>query len=74
MTFPDIVPALKSAMPELRGRLLANQSLAEADLVSRRRAGAGAVHAGGRGRSWRISSRSLPADIPRDGARRSAPT
>lgn len=30
MTFPDIVPALKSAMPELRGRLLANQPLAEA--------------------------------------------
>ena len=29
MTFPDIVPALKSAMPELRGRLLANQPLAE---------------------------------------------
>jgi UDP-N-acetylmuramate dehydrogenase len=30
LTFPDIVPALKSAMPELRGRLLANQPLAEA--------------------------------------------
>ena len=29
MTFPDIVPALKEKMPELRGRLLANQSLAE---------------------------------------------
>jgi UDP-N-acetylmuramate dehydrogenase len=29
LTFPDIVPALKSAMPELRGRLLANQPLAE---------------------------------------------
>jgi UDP-N-acetylmuramate dehydrogenase len=29
MTFPDITPDLKSAMPELRGRLLANQSLAE---------------------------------------------
>src|SRR5438874_4390973 len=29
MTFPDIVPDLKAAMPELRGRLLANQSLAE---------------------------------------------
>jgi UDP-N-acetylmuramate dehydrogenase len=27
--FPDITPALKAAMPELRGRLLANQSLAE---------------------------------------------
>jgi len=27
--FPDIVPGLKAAMPELRGRLLANQSLAE---------------------------------------------
>ncbi|HEX5507364.1 MAG TPA: UDP-N-acetylmuramate dehydrogenase [Pseudolabrys sp.] len=27
MTFPDIVPALKAAMPELRGRLLANQPL-----------------------------------------------
>jgi UDP-N-acetylmuramate dehydrogenase len=29
MTFPDIVPELKSRMPELRGRLLANQPLAE---------------------------------------------
>ena len=29
MSFPDIVPALKEKMPELRGRLLANQSLAE---------------------------------------------
>ena len=29
MGFPDITPALKVAMPELRGRLLANQSLAE---------------------------------------------
>ncbi|MDB5608812.1 MAG: UDP-N-acetylenolpyruvoylglucosamine reductase [Bradyrhizobium sp.] len=29
MTFPDIMPDLKAAMPELRGRLLANQSLAE---------------------------------------------
>src|ERR1700757_4390153 len=29
MTFPDIPPDLKAAMPELRGRLLANQSLAE---------------------------------------------
>ena len=28
-TFPDITPALKAAMPQLRGRLLANQSLAE---------------------------------------------
>jgi UDP-N-acetylmuramate dehydrogenase len=28
MTFPDIVPALKSALPRLRGRLLANQPLA----------------------------------------------
>jgi len=27
--FPDITPDLKAAMPELRGRLLANQSLAE---------------------------------------------
>ena len=27
MTFPDITPDLKAAMPELRGRLLANQSL-----------------------------------------------
>jgi UDP-N-acetylmuramate dehydrogenase len=27
--FPDITPALKAAMPSLRGRLLANQSLAE---------------------------------------------
>jgi UDP-N-acetylmuramate dehydrogenase len=29
MPFPDITPELKSGMPELRGRLLANQSLAE---------------------------------------------
>src|SRR5262249_54858676 len=29
MTFLDIVPALKSAMPQLRGRLMANQPLAE---------------------------------------------
>lgn len=29
MSFPDITPPLKAAMPELRGRLLANQSLAE---------------------------------------------
>src|SRR5213082_1859219 len=29
MTFPDITPDLKSVMPKLRGRLLANQSLAE---------------------------------------------
>jgi UDP-N-acetylmuramate dehydrogenase len=28
-TFPDITPELKAAMPDLRGRLLANQSLAE---------------------------------------------
>src|ERR1700754_2356058 len=28
-TFPDITPDLKTAMPDLRGRLLANQSLAE---------------------------------------------
>jgi UDP-N-acetylmuramate dehydrogenase len=29
MTFPDIVPALRSRMPALRGRLLASQPLAE---------------------------------------------
>src|SRR5207342_236195 len=29
MTFPNITPELKAAMPQLRGRLLANQSLAE---------------------------------------------
>jgi UDP-N-acetylmuramate dehydrogenase len=29
MAFPDITPDLKAAMPQLRGRLLANQSLAE---------------------------------------------
>src|SRR6478672_4187834 len=28
MSFPDITPELKAAMPQLRGRLLANQSLA----------------------------------------------
>jgi UDP-N-acetylmuramate dehydrogenase len=29
MTFPDITPELKQAMPQLRGRLLANQPLAD---------------------------------------------
>src|SRR5450631_3724969 len=29
MTFPDITSDLKAAMPQLRGRLLPNQSLAE---------------------------------------------
>ena len=29
MAFPDLTPDLKAAMPELRGRLTANQSLAE---------------------------------------------
>src|SRR6187399_154502 len=29
MAFPDITPELKSCAPELRGRLMANQSLAE---------------------------------------------
>src|SRR5271165_1813653 len=29
MAFPDLAPGLKQIMPELRGRLLANQSLAE---------------------------------------------
>ncbi|MGY3368400.1 UDP-N-acetylmuramate dehydrogenase [Bradyrhizobium sp. GM2.4] len=29
MSFPDITPDLKAVMPDLRGRLLANQSLAE---------------------------------------------
>lgn len=29
MSFPDIVPQLKAAMPELRGRLMANQPLKE---------------------------------------------
>src|SRR5450759_4329369 len=29
MTFPDIVPDLKAQMPDLRGRMLPNQSLAE---------------------------------------------
>ena len=29
MTFPDIAADLKARMPELRGRLLANQPLAE---------------------------------------------
>jgi UDP-N-acetylmuramate dehydrogenase len=29
MAFPDIVPALQASMPKLRGRLLANHSLAE---------------------------------------------
>src|SRR5213596_1800255 len=29
MTFPDLIPDLKARMPSLRGRLMANQSLAE---------------------------------------------
>src|SRR5882757_5776760 len=29
MTFPDIAPDLKTKLPQLRGRLLANQPLAE---------------------------------------------
>jgi UDP-N-acetylmuramate dehydrogenase len=29
MTFPDIIPVLKAGLPQLRGRLLANQSLGE---------------------------------------------
>jgi len=29
MTFPDLVPLVKKTMPDLRGRVLANQSLAE---------------------------------------------
>jgi UDP-N-acetylmuramate dehydrogenase len=29
VAFPDITPDLKATMPQLRGRLLANQSLAE---------------------------------------------
>ena len=29
MSFADLVPTIKKSMPELRGRLLANQSLAE---------------------------------------------
>jgi UDP-N-acetylmuramate dehydrogenase len=29
MTFPDIIPGLKASMPQLRGKLLANQSLDE---------------------------------------------
>ncbi len=28
MTFPDIVPSLKSSLPQLRGRLLGNEPLA----------------------------------------------
>ena len=29
MAFPDLVPLVKKTMPELRGRVLANQPLAE---------------------------------------------
>src|SRR5215469_17502372 len=29
LPFPDIIPALKAALPQLRGRLLANQALAD---------------------------------------------
>ena len=45
MAFPDIVSDLKAAMPELRGRLLANQPLAESAWFRVRWTGAGAVHA-----------------------------
>ena len=52
MTFPDIVPDAESERPRsCAGGLLANQSARRERLVSRRRAGAGAVHAGGRERS-----------------------
>ncbi len=45
-TFPDITPELKAAMPQLRGRLLANQSLAELTWFRVGGTGAGSVHAG----------------------------
>src|SRR3954466_14259578 len=48
--FPDITSDLKAAMPQLRGRLLANQSLAELTWFRVGGAGAGGVSAaGGRG-------------------------
>ena len=56
MTFPDIVPELKQKLPELRGRLLPNQSLAELTWF---RVGGPAqvtVHAGGRSRTSPICS------------------
>ena len=47
VSFPDITPDLKAAMPQL-ARAAAGEPVARrADLVSRRRSGAGAVHAGG---------------------------
>ena len=50
----------RAALPELRGRLLANAAARRHHLVPRRRAGAGAVHAGRRGRP-----RLFPARIAR---------
>ena len=63
MSFPDIVPDLKSRCPKLRGRLLAEPVARRTDLVPRRRTGAGAVHAGGRGR---------PRLFPRRASRRNS--
>ena len=47
MTFPDITPDLKAAMPQLRGRLLANQSLAELTWFRVGGPAQALVHAGG---------------------------
>ncbi len=58
MTFPDIVPELKRRLPNLRGRLHRQSAARRVHLVSRRRAGAGAVHAGGRERS-RLRARAI---------------
>ena len=49
MSFPDIVPDLKAQGAEAARPAAAESVAGRAHLVSRRRAGAGAVHAGGRG-------------------------
>ncbi len=64
MTYPDITPDLRAAVPELRGRLLANHRYGGADLVSRRRPGRRRCSR----RRMRPISRyllpNLPAEIP----------
>ena len=45
MNFPDLVPVIKKSVPDLRGRLLGESVPRGIDLVSRRRAGTGFVHA-----------------------------
>jgi UDP-N-acetylmuramate dehydrogenase len=59
----DLVAELTAAMPELRGRLIANQRNGGYHLVSRRRSGGGDVLAGRRRRP-ELFPFPLPAEIP----------